>query len=608
MTSPQDPTLSPHYPDSHFHSLLLTQTQSRLKKLQRRYKSSHQNLEASRNQRLVVGLVWLTLAVTFTARPDYHWAGILFLVFSVLFTVTVIRTRNRIRFHRRLENLSHFYERQKLRLLGKSPTFHFRAPFEDKIQSRDIHLFGESSVMGLIDETFSQEGQLQLARQLNTGLSTPEQIKKTQNEIQNLQKHYAVCRRLLVEAQTHQNTLSLEQLRELMSTHFTLKSYKLWAFFHALLFPAYLVTFVMIGEGHLKAPLALPVVAYAVFSLVSLRSLVAAFRQGEILERSLETLLPVLTFVERHPRVFGELLPSLKTKKFSTATATLKRYVSFLSIQSHGLAYIIVNGLCPWTFFWTGLTEAWRKKHQQHFLSILTELRTTEVLMSLGTFYHYQSRTLPDISSAHQGLKTEQAYHPLISRTHVVANSVEIAPGRSLVLLTGSNMSGKSTFMRTLALNQTLALAGAPVFAKAWQAPPAPVLTCMQVEDSLNDGYSYFFAEVKRVKEILDHLTSGKPGLFFVDEIFKGTNNRERLLGSKALIERIASLPQALGVISTHDLELATLSNELKPVQNFHFRDEVSEDALVFTYQLHPGPCPTTNALKIMKAQGLPVG
>jgi DNA mismatch repair ATPase MutS len=180
-------------------------------------------------------------------------------------------------------------------------------------------------------------------------------------------------------------------------------------------------------------------------------------------------------------------------------------------------------------------------------------------------------------------------------------------------------MSGKSTFLRTLGVNLVLAYAGAPVAARFLRTRPFRLFTCIHVSDSLSDGISYFYAEVRRLKALLVELqragevghdgaqsAAGYPIFYLIDEIFRGTNNREREIGSRAYVRALAGA-YGTGVISTHDLELVHLAEEFPGIRNFHFREEVLGERLAFDYRLRPGPCPTTNALKIMEMEGLPV-
>ncbi|RYZ75601.1 MAG: DNA mismatch repair protein MutS, partial [Proteobacteria bacterium] len=217
----------------------------------------------------------------------------------------------------------------------------------------------------------------------------------------------------------------------------------------------------------------------------------------------------------------------------------------------------------------------------------------------------YQTQTYPRFTDDTR-LSCTRMFHPLIDRTKVVPNDFSFPEGKSLGLLTGSNMSGKSTFLRTLGTNQILANMGAPVFADSLTTRPLKIETCIEVTDSLRDGYSYFYAEVRRLRDILKMAATKTPVLFLIDEIFRGTNNRERQIGSRAVIQTLARQNTALGFISTHDLELTTLEQKQPSLLNLHFREDIdSEGKMIFSYQLKPGPCPTTNALKIMQSEGI---
>jgi DNA mismatch repair ATPase MutS len=169
-------------------------------------------------------------------------------------------------------------------------------------------------------------------------------------------------------------------------------------------------------------------------------------------------------------------------------------------------------------------------------------------------------------------------------------------------------MSGKSTYLRTIGVNLCLAQAGAPVCAATFEWSWSRLACCIRIDDSLEAGLSFFYAEVKRLKSILDATRdhNAPPVLFLIDEIFKGTNNRERLLGSRAYIKHLAT-GNGFGLVSTHDLELTDLEKEIPSLTNAHFQETVAAGALKFDYRLRPGPCPTTNALRIMELEGLPV-
>jgi DNA mismatch repair ATPase MutS len=198
--------------------------------------------------------------------------------------------------------------------------------------------------------------------------------------------------------------------------------------------------------------------------------------------------------------------------------------------------------------------------------------------------------------------------HPLLPDAQKVCNDFTIDRPGFIGVLTGSNMSGKSTFLRTAGINLVLAYSGGPVDATHFHTAFFRLHTCIRISDSITTGISHFYAEVKCLKSLMNSLQAGHPlPLFYlIDEIFQGTNNRERLTGSRSFIRALAN-QAGVGLISTHDLELAHLAEEIPSLHNYHFKDTVSDGRLHFDYHIQPGPSPTTNALKIMALEGLPV-
>jgi DNA mismatch repair ATPase MutS len=227
----------------------------------------------------------------------------------------------------------------------------------------------------------------------------------------------------------------------------------------------------------------------------------------------------------------------------------------------------------------------------------------------VATFaYLNPEATFPQIADVPMRFAARQLGHPLIPDAQRICNDFSIGRMGDVVIVTGSNMSGKSSFLRTLGVNLCLAYAGAPVIAGQLEVSLFRLFTCIRVSDSLADGISYFYAEVRRLKALLSALEADDalPLFFLIDEIFRGTNNRERLIGSRSYIHALVG-KHGVGVISTHDLELVKLADELEQITNYHFEDRVMDGRMEFDYLLRPGPSPTTNALKIMRQVGLPV-
>jgi len=300
--------------------------------------------------------------------------------------------------------------------------------------------------------------------------------------------------------------------------------------------------------------------------------------------------------------------PSLLLKKIA-------RVASASTLQKNILLWIIVNVLIPWDFYFA-------YRFNQHKSQLATLLPVwldiwfeLEALNSLANFAFLNPEyILPEIVLCQNQENMTIPFrvcdlgHPLLPVEQKVVNDFSIQKKGEIDIITGSNMSGKSTFLRTLGINLCLAYAGGPVNASLFQTSLFRVFTCIRINDSVTEGYSYFYAEVKRLRALLTEVESDNsmPLFFLIDEIFKGTNNRERRIGSESYISALVG-QNCLGVISTHDLELVTLEEKLPDIRNYHFREDVLDGQMVFDYQLREGPCPTTNALKIMQLEGLPV-
>ena len=188
-----------------------------------------------------------------------------------------------------------------------------------------------------------------------------------------------------------------------------------------------------------------------------------------------------------------------------------------------------------------------------------------------------------------------------------MANDVALRTKGHALLITGSNMSGKSTLLRAMGVAGVLALAGAPVCAESLSISPLSVRTSMRISDSLSSAVSHFYAEITRLKGVLDATTGDLPVLFLLDEILHGTNSAERQIGARAVLAELLARG-AIGAVSTHDAGLCRLPEPLMgAVEQSHFRESVHNDVMTFDYRLRPGPVVAGNALRLMRLVGLPV-
>jgi hypothetical protein len=383
------------------------------------------------------------------------------------------------------------------------------------------------------------------------------------------------------------------------------------------LFAAANITLLVLGTTNVIPPIWPLVFLIYVAAMIFKQGRVAtAWGQVQDLEKALRRFGAVFRYLES--REYGSL-PQLKEvcapfldaqKRPSAELRRVERIAAALGLRTNALLWLIVHAVVPWDFFFTYRLEQLKKEISQQLPRCLDAWYELEALNSIANFaWLNPAYPFPEIATNQKLFAAKSLGHPLIKAEHRISNDFSLDESRQIVILTGSNMAGKSTFLRTVGLNLCLAYAGAPVNAGSLHLSLFRIFTCIKVSDSVQDGLSYFYAEVKRLKLLLSavEMKDDLPVMFLIDEIFRGTNNRERHIGSRAFIRALSNQGNAIGLIATHDLELTRLTEEIPGIANFHFCEDVGDGRMVFDYLLRSGPCPTTNALTIMRNEGLPV-
>lgn len=322
---------------------------------------------------------------------------------------------------------------------------------------------------------------------------------------------------------------------------------------------------------------------------------------------------------------YGEMLQLLANARFSVAANAelaaavhsegrgpaqlmhqLQGDYSYLQLRSNPLIWLPINLLCLWDLFFALRVERWQARigpRLRGWLGALGELEARSSLANLG--FDHPAWVWPELVHERATFVVEDLGHPLLPAERRVGNDVTLpGPGQAF-LITGSNMSGKSTLLRSIGLCQVMAQAGAPVCARAARLAPLSLRTVMRVDDSLARGVSHFYAELQRIKDVLDASRSEPPLLYLLDEILHGTNTRERELGAR-LVVRTLCRRGATGAVSTHDLSLASLAEETAgAVHNVHFTEIIEGEVMRFDFRLRAGPVKTTNALRLMREVGI---
>jgi len=335
--------------------------------------------------------------------------------------------------------------------------------------------------------------------------------------------------------------------------------------------------------------------------LALLAALVRVF-EGEFAAAGFQA--PLMRALDQRLRVSG--VPASKE------IARLGRLTRLLSWQ-HNLMFAPFAYFLLWRPQFACAIEAWRRRNGARIAEWLRALGELEALTSLATYaYDHPERPFPEIADGGGGPRFEatELAHPLLAAC--VPNDVRLgAAGPRLIVLSGSNMSGKSTLMRTVGVNTVMALAGAPVRARRLCLTPLAVGATLRIQDSLLAGTSRFYAEVSRLRQLVELARGPVPLLFLVDEILAGTNSADRRVGAAAVLRGLVERG-ALGIASTHDLALTEIVAELaagapERAVNMHFEDQLEDGRLRFDYRLRPGVVQRSNALALMRAVGLEV-
>lgn len=261
-----------------------------------------------------------------------------------------------------------------------------------------------------------------------------------------------------------------------------------------------------------------------------------------------------------------------------------------------------------WTPRNAAAVEEWRRETGASVRPWLEAVGEFEALSSLASHaFEHPADTFAEIADGPPCIEAQAIGHPLIPENRVVRNDVRLGGGLQVLVVSGSNMSGKSTFLRTIGTNVVLALAGAPVRAARLRLSPLAIGASIRLSDSLQGGVSRFYAEILRIRQILDLTTGGAPVLFLIDEFLAGTNSHDRRIGAQALVRGLADRG-AIGLVTTHDLALADIAEALDGrAANVHFEDHVEDGQIRFDYVMRPGVVRKSNAIELMRSVGLEI-
>ncbi len=295
-------------------------------------------------------------------------------------------------------------------------------------------------------------------------------------------------------------------------------------------------------------------------------------------------------------------------KSAHNAIGELSKITKSMDYRLNILVGILLNIFFLWDIRQAIRIERWKNSNAAYMENWFSQLSNIDELQSFAGFaFNFSDSIFPDFKTGEYEIEASNVAHPFIAQNSCVGNNINFEGWKQFQIITGANMAGKSTYLRTVGINMVLSMTGSSVLADKFVITPVDIFTGIKTSDSLQDGESYFFAELKRLKELIDKLESGQHLFVILDEVLRGTNSADKQKGSMALITQLIKL-NASGMIATHDLALGSLIDEFPTnIVNKRFEVEINNNELVFDYKLKEGISQNLNATFLMKKMGITV-
>lgn len=592
----------------------LSYYKNNMEKINEQLESLEKKLIAFSIIRFIIVIVGLIAMYYYYKQDSIEGLGFSFLCTLFVFLIIVFFHNERINLKKRLLTMLEYYEKGIKRLDNTWKEFSdIGEEFINKNHnfSSDLDIFGKKSLFQWINLTRTKFGRKKLAHKMMLNdLPTRYEIQDNQEAIKELSKKRDFCEKLYFEA-TIQNKKK-ENIEELLKwaksdekNSFTIK-YVSYIFIAITLI---LIFLTIIGRFPITYLLLDLMINYLVIKLLTrkLSSVIDIFinNKREIIKYS--NLLGLIQDESFESKKLLELQKDLLGSNINCKAEMkkLRNIVNWLGDSTSNAYYLIINVFLMSDIFILCNLEEWRIKNGYKLEKWLEIMGEIEALVSLSTLaFEHQAWSYAKISGVNE-IEARGLAHPLLGERAKV-NDFNLCGNERVALITGSNMSGKSTFLRTIGFNMILTYLGLPTCSKFFKCGISNIYTCMRTQDNLDENISSFYAEILRIKLVIEAAKSGKKVFFLLDEIFKGTNSQDRHDGARILIEQLVKL-QAVGLVSTHDLELCNLEQEKSWLVNYNFREYYKNNKINFDYILRRGKSETQNAKHLMKLAGIDI-
>jgi DNA mismatch repair ATPase MutS len=581
-------------------------------------KSYSQELGKINKKYNTISLLRLSCIVLFLGSLYYYSqnSGIIFLISAALsFTgfIVLMRIHSKLLFERKINTALREINENEISYLEKKTI-----PFENGVEFNDFHhpyaydldIFGEHSLFQNLNRTATFIGKKKLAEQVLT-------LSPNQGIIEN----QAAVKELSGKLDWRQNFMALAKVSQ--DSKASYEALMAWGKFTStplpkvvigvsyitpLLFLGVLVSYIFTFEGVLLSYLSYIFIVNLVIMGVFYKRIQIEIANAEDIDKVIRQYGLLLKKIEEEP-FHSQKLKDLQQKlKFKTEDAsahlkTLSGLFSNMDTIANLLTASLFNGTFLFNLHVLKKLLNWKKEHASAIEDWLDVIGEFEMLNSLANFAYNNTEFVYPTLNTEFKIDFSDLSHPLLNANTRIGNKVCFHP-QSFMILTGSNMSGKSTFLRSLGINMVLSGMGSVVCASEANVHPLPVLVSMRLSDSLSDSESYFFAEIKRLKQIMDEL-EGNAAFVLLDEILRGTNSDDKRNGTIEVVKKVIA-NKAIGAIATHDIEVCLTTHEYPDtLTNKCFEVEIENDELHFDYKLRDGICRNKSATFLMKKMGV---
>lgn len=583
---------------------------------------TEQKLSKVKKQIYNIGSIRLLLFVAGVAGIIYFWSSG-WLVIAGIACVTFIPFLILIKHHNQQFYKKEYLEKkieinqQELQCLdGDISSFEDGKEFinPEHLYTYDLDIFGSHSLFQCLNRTSTEMGRKQLAYWLNHHLRSKEAIQERQKAIQELSPDLKLRQKFRILGLVYKGKKADEE------------EIKNWAespsYYRNKTVIRLLPTFALVSNIILIILAMAGVISFNIVGGVFVSFIVISFAFTQKITRIqnmygkkmqiLSIYAQLIQLIEGREMQSNDLkaIKALVGNDKQAASESIKRLGSLMNAldqRNNLLVAALLNGFMFWELNQTIKIEAWKEKSAQYLPQWLEAIGLMDAFCSLATFaYNNPDYAYPEIES--KPIQANGLGHPLMNRKKCVRNDINMVKRPFFIIITGANMAGKSTYLRTVGVNYLLACIGSPVFAESMNIYPTQLITSLRTTDSLADNESYFFAELKRLKRIIDMLNQGEELFIILDEILKGTNSVDKQKGSLALIKQFITL-KTNGIIATHDLLLGSLADSYPDnIQNFRFEADITNNELTFSYKLREGIAQNMNASFLMKKMGITVG